>query len=228
MKNLCKIICVLLIGIIILFFAYSRQGYTNELENEKKAQGGCADTKLKYRTRIRDEMMPQHNYAGHEIEQNKMGKKDQFLCVEVEDGYEVILYNHSNEIIFSDIFFKEPGIHWVTDDILEISYSVGSPATYAYYFDTKNLYISDIYFNPIIVGDSYIAYMENHEELILRDIFNKGLLEMRIRRNFAQTANPISAVRDIEMIDSENIVVTYFVEPDYTEISEQIKLENAF
>lgn len=127
--------------------------------------------------------------------------------------------------VVQEIYPKEPGISRVTEDILEISISVGSPARYVFYFNTKNSNISETYFNPIIVGDNYVAYMENGE-LILRDIFCEDLMKMRIVRDFSQTADPMSAVMQIEVVGDENIMLTYLKGADYEEVSEKIKIEN--
>lgn len=156
----------------------------------------------------------------------KESEKQPYSCVKVEDGYEVILYGVSGEIVSSMEFPIEPGIRQITEGLFEISVSVGSPASYVFWFDTKGARISETYFNPVLVGNKYVAYMENSEELILRDLFHEGLLEMKIARDFSQTADYMSAVVHIEMADSENIILTYLQGPDYTEVSETIRLES--
>lgn len=164
--------------------------------------------------------IPVDKYLRKEVE------KRPYSCVKVEDGYEVVLYGASGEVVFSMEFPIEPGICQVTEDIFEISVSVGSPASYVFWYDTKGARMSETYFNPVLVGNQYVAYMENSEELVLRDLFHEGLLEMKIARDFSQTANYISAVVQIEMADSENIILTYLQGSDYTEVSETIRLEN--
>ncbi|MCM1057569.1 MAG: hypothetical protein NC517_08180 [Firmicutes bacterium] len=64
----------------------------------------------------------------------------------------------------------------------------------------------------------YAETMENTE----------NLLEMRIRRNFSKTVDPMSAVMQIEMTDSENITLTYLEGENYTEVSETIKMEKNY
>ena len=77
------------------------------------------------------------------------------------------------------------------------------------------------------MGDEYVAYMEDGE-LILSDIFytdqQKDLLHMTIVRDFTETADPMSAIMDIELIDSENIELTYLTGNDYTVVTEIIFL----
>lgn len=94
---------------------------------------------------------------------------------------------------------------------------------YKFYFNKKSAEISDTFFNPMLVGDSYIAYMEDHE-LIVRDIFDEDLFCMRIVRDFTGTADPMSAVISIEMADSKTIILTYYKGEDYIETSEKIEM----
>lgn len=216
MKNIHKIyILILLVGIIFFISVYSVNKIAHGEKKSRYDKTACDDMQFSY----------------SEIEYEKMevrcdiNKKSQYSCKEVNDGYELTLYSSSNELVFSEVFSKEPGISWVTENVLGISISVGSPATYVFYFNTENSDISKTYFNPIIVGDNYVAYMENGE-LILSDIFYEDLMKMRITRNFTKTANPMSAVVQIEMIDSQNIILTYYNGVDFTVVEETIKIEN--
>lgn len=148
----------------------------------------------------------------------------QFSCVQSAEGYEVILYDKSNRKVFSEIYPREPWIRNVTDNILEIGISVGSPARYTFYFDKSDSAISRTYFNPILIDGRYIAYMETNEELIITDIFNKGLVDERIKRDFSVTADPVSAIINIEMFNDESIILDYLQGPAYVEKSEIIKI----
>ena len=148
----------------------------------------------------------------------------QFTCIEVEGEYEVTLYDKSGNKIDSWIYPKEPWVKEVNENILEIGISVGTPARYTFYFDKESCQISDTYFNPILFGNKYIAYMENCEELILTDIFNEGILYKKIVRDFTQSANPIDAVTIIEMMDDEKILLEYFEGDDFAERKEIISL----
>lgn len=123
-----------------------------------------------------------------EVEQN-----NRYTCIAVEEGFEITFYSSTNEIIFSECYPKEPAISQVTDSIFEISISVGSPASYIFYFNIENAEISETFFNPLLFGDCCVAYMENGK-LILRNIFNEDLLYMTISRDFTKTADPMSAI----------------------------------
>lgn len=144
-----------------------------------------------------------------------------------EERYELTIYNSLGTIVLSEVYPEEPGISWVTENIMEIAISVGSPARYVYYVDLEEDRVSDVYFNPILVGDEYVAYMEDGK-LILSDIFytrQQDLLYMAIVRNFTETADPVSAIIGIELIDSENIELTYLTGNDYTVITEIISID---
>lgn len=111
----------------------------------------------------------------------------------------------------------------ISEGVLGIKISVGSSATYSYYFDKETAEISPAYFNPIIVENKYVAYMEDGI-LIFTDLFQRGSVYMEIERNFAERANPIDAVIGIKMVDHNTIELEYYEGEDFTEKSEQIPL----
>lgn len=151
-------------------------------------------------------------------------KKDNFIvCKEVSDGYELILYSKSKDVVFSGIYPREPGINKIEENIVEISISTGSPARYVFYFDIENSEISDVFFNPIQFENEYIAYMEDGK-LILTDIFKRDKLYKEIVRDFTKTANPMSTIVNIKLIDNENIILEYYIGEDYTQVSETIPI----
>ena len=154
---------------------------------------------------------------------------DWFSVIErlANEEYEInICFAHSSHV-YGD-FPKEPSVRQVGKRLLEVSVSVGSPACYTFYIDKEDARESDTYFNPILVGDKYVAYMEDGK-LILSDIFytdqQEDLLYMTIVRDFTKTADPMSAIVWIDLIDSESIELTYLVGNDYTEVTEIIPIE---
>lgn len=144
-----------------------------------------------------------------------------YSCVAVEDGFELTFYSSTNEVIFSEWYPKEQAISQVTENIFEIRISVGSPAAYVYYFDIENAEESETFFNPLLIGDRYVAYMEDGK-LILQDIFHEDSLYIKISRDFTQTADPMSAIIAIEMQDDGTIALSYYKGEDYEETSEVI------
>ena len=153
---------------------------------------------------------------------------DWFSVIErlADEEYEInICFAHSSHVYGG--FPKEPSVRQAGKNLLEVSVSVGSPACYTFYIDKEDARESDTYFNPILVGEKYVAYMEEGK-LILSDIFyadrQEDLLYMTIVRDFAETADPMSAIMGIELIDSENIELTYLTGDDYTEVTEIIPI----
>lgn len=143
-----------------------------------------------------------------------------------DDEYKINIIVAHTSLVY-DGFPKAPSVCQVGKNLLEVSISVGSPARYTFYIDKEDARESDTYFNPILVGDKYVAYMEEGK-LIISDIFytdqQEDLLYMTIVRDFTKTADPISAIVGIELIDSENIELTYLTGEDYTEVTEIIPI----
>ncbi|MBQ6888402.1 MAG: hypothetical protein IJN54_12925 [Lachnospiraceae bacterium] len=153
-----------------------------------------------------------------------INENNQYISKQVELGYEVKLYDKNNKEIYSVVYPKEPWIKEVTENILEIGISTGSPSRHVFYFNKETSKISDVYFNSILLDNKYVAYMGNSEELIIMDIFNEGILCKKVTRDFSKTANPSSAIINIEIEDGENILLEYLLGVDYMEVSETINL----
>lgn len=90
--------------------------------------------------------------------------------------------------------------------------SVGSPAIYNFFFNKETAEISPTYFNPFIVENKYIAYIDYDKGgvLVFTDMFQRGEVYIEVARNFAPYANPIDAVIDIKIIDSYYIELQYY------------------
>jgi len=148
-----------------------------------------------------------------------------FSIKRTTDGYEITLYDETGKKVLSEIYPKEPWVKEVINDVLEIGISTGSPSSYVYFFNNTTAEVSNTYFNPILFGDEYIAYMEDGI-LILTDIFNRGLLYKEIGGDFSETANPISAIISIEMLDNNTIQLKYYSGLNFDEKLEIIKINN--
>lgn len=146
-----------------------------------------------------------------------------FIIKEISDGYQVNLYNDIGRLVLSQTHAVEPVVGFLTEDIIQVRISTGSPSVYVYYFNKKTSEISTVYFNPIIFGNTYIAYMDEGT-LVLSDIFEHKF-NMQIMRDFTQTADPISAVKSIEMIDDSSIRLKYYSGDDYLEQTEIINID---
>lgn len=154
---------------------------------------------------------------------NKKSNRENIAVNAVKDEYQITLYNNRGKMILSETYPVEPGIREIDKDILEISISTGSPSRYSYYFNKESSKISRTFFNPIIWGDENIAYMEEDHILILSDMFEQGIIYKQIQRDFTETADPISAIISIEMLDDENIELKYYSGANYIEKTELIE-----
>lgn len=144
-------------------------------------------------------------------------------CKELKEGYQITLYDKKGSVVFELETPVQPAINDLTSNITEVSISVGSPARYVFYYDKQNCKMSDTYFNPILINHEYVAYMEERD-LIIRDLFHQGILNKRIVRDFAKTADAMSAVMSIQCLEDENLVINYLKGEDYESITEIVSV----
>lgn len=156
----------------------------------------------------------------------------QFSLQETPDGYEVILYDRAGREIYSEWYPKEPWVKEVSEGVLEIGISTGSPARYTFYFRKEDGKISDTFFNAIVVGEKYIAHRPligdkwYNAPLILTDIFEEGILYQEIYRDFSVTADLMSAIYSIELIDEDHIMLEYCTGEGYSVVDEVVEIED--
>ena len=136
------------------------------------------------------------------------------LHQETEEGNVVILYDKQDHVIAIIDVIEKTSILQLTDNLFEIVQSVGSPARYVFYYDAQTYKISDVFFNPILIENQYIAYIENGE-LIIRDIFDEGTFCKKITRDFTETADPTSAIISITLEKEGQFVIEYYQGEDY-------------
>lgn len=79
-------------------------------------------------------------------------------------------------------------------------------------------------------GGRYIAHLpvggdQWDELLILTDIFEEGILDQEIYRDFSVTADLMSVIYSIELTDEEHIMLEYYVEENYTVVNEVVEIE---
>ena len=150
-------------------------------------------------------------------------KSDSQVAVKkIAEEYEVKLYDKAYHEVFSMTYPKEPWIVEVTENILELGYSTGSPASTVIYFDKDSGKISAGYMNSRLIDGKYVAYMEN-EELIFTDIFNEEIYRT-IQRDFAPAIDPVIS---IEMPDRDTILLHYYKGKDFLEVQEEIDIRVA-
>ncbi len=155
---------------------------------------------------------------------------EQFSMQETLDGYEIILYDKEGEKVYSEVYPEKSWVKEVSEGILEIGVSVGSPARYTFYFRKEDGAISDTFYNAKLFGEQYIAHrpVSNYLEgnpLILTDIFEEGILYQEIYRDFSETADPMSAIHDIELEDETHVRLEYCEGKAYTDVNEVVEIQ---
>lgn len=137
----------------------------------------------------------------------------------IADGYEVKLYDQVYNEVFSMIYPREPWIAEVTENVLEVGVSTGSPARNVFYFDKDSGRTSIGYMNSRLIDENYVAYMDNGE-LIFTDLFSEEIY-LEIKRDFAPAVDPVIS---IEMPDSETILLRYYKGEEFLEVQEAIRI----
>lgn len=139
-----------------------------------------------------------------------------------ENDYTLILYSKDKKILEKMDYPKEPSINLLEKNVIQITLSVGSPAHYVHYFNITSNKISDTYFNESFAGKGIIAYMSDGK-LVIADLFNKGKIYKKIKRNFSPTANPSSAIIKMKLIRKNKFLIKYLTGHNYTEKTETVK-----
>ncbi len=152
-----------------------------------------------------------------------------YTMKETSEGYELILYDGERQEVFSMVFPKKPWVREITDDIFEVGISTGTNASYTFYFRKEDGKISDTFSNAKVFGEKYIAYRswdsgQWDDPLILTDIFEEGILYQEIDRDFSITADPMSVIHGIEMVDEKHIMLKYCAGEDYTVVNEVVEI----
>ncbi len=154
----------------------------------------------------------------------QMQEAEQVSCMEVKQGYKLVLRNSEMEEIYFTIYQQKPEIEEIAEGIWEISVDSGTENGYVFYYRGEDSKISDAYYHSMRFEETYVAYMENGT-LILTDIFSEGELYAEMNADFAHTENPIDAVISIEKADDESLRVIYYDEENYTE--ENVRLQGS-
>ncbi len=152
------------------------------------------------------------------------------LSKESGEEDELILYDRWGRIVDKDFYDERTWIHYITDEIVEIGHSCGSPCRYVYYYNVKTAELTEppAFFNSILIDCQYVAYWDYDKEvLVITDIYRKGLYYKEIQRDFSPTPNPTGLFRRFELTeDEENFIVEYSSGKDYEKVEEIIPLRD--
>ncbi len=140
-----------------------------------------------------------------------------------DNTYTVYLYDSKKNIVFKQILLKEPFFEEFDNGIVMIGVSLGSPLNYKYFYDGKNNKISNTYENLIAIIESKVIYMQG-EYLIISDMFDESVYYKEIHREWAKTAEPSTAVISVQLLDTNQVELIYYVGYDFVEVKEIIDL----
>lgn len=213
----------------------------NEAENQKREENLVApieksiiENQESKETEAKEPQSDEKNSADDDTA-NKKGEFDQYgeqySIIEIENGeYEVTLYDKENKVVHTETFTKLPWVTEMTDDILQIGLSLGSPAPYIYYYDKERAIVSACYPDSFYLRDNYVAYMRDVSTLVVTDIFEDNELDMEISRNFSDSRHLgglYLAIKDITWITLRGqavIVLEYYEGEDRELLSEIIPI----
>ncbi|MBD5456892.1 MAG: hypothetical protein HDR23_10615 [Lachnospiraceae bacterium] len=223
-----RVMMVAVLGAVMIFLYLNAQSvamYTKMPNNvlglgEKKADviiKNLSDLCTEFKTALNENMNRTYN--------------SQFSLQETSDGYELILYDREEQEVYSIVYPKEPWVEEMAEGVLEIGISTGSPARYTFYFRKEDSKISDTFFNAKLFGGKYIAHRpfigdQQNDPLILTDIFEEGILYQEIHRDFSASADLMSVIYSIELVDEDHVMLKYCAGEDYTILNEVVEIEN--
>ncbi|MFT9495288.1 hypothetical protein [Anaerosolibacter sp.] len=182
MKNI-KMFVVLILILSISFVSCSKK---SAIDNEERQSGS-------------EQTLPQHEFAINDYYK---------IVKHSDDRYTLILYSRDKSIMREEEYPREPYISLLENEIIQITLSVGSPASYVHYFDVKTNRISEEFFNPILAEQGKIIIIEDGQ-LIVSDIFDRSIVYQKIKRNFSATANPSSAILEAKFIENAKLLIVY-------------------
>ena len=133
------------------------------------------------------------------------GSKDFSQRYKVE--YKLTLYDKEGNEVEQVLLCKEPEVRKIGEDLLEVAIRIEEYDTDIFYFHKKTLQKSQKYFNPTVLSEKYVSYMEE-DKLIIHDIFLEGILHEEIIRDFTVTTNPIIDI--ISYLDRDFLILVYY------------------
>lgn len=140
-----------------------------------------------------------------------------------ENNYSLVLFNKRHQPIFEAEYPVEPTAELLGSHLIQITQSLGNPNRYVFYFDTENMRISDVYYNPILTEDTNILYVDDERRLIYQDIFDASEMYREFIRDFSLTAVDSNGVYQADIVNN-TLHIKYFEGPDLAEREEEIPL----
>lgn len=167
--------------------------------------------------------------AAKEQEWSEEGEGYRLYYDESSGTYSYQIFSLENEIIEegADIY-RVAFIKEISDTIIHLAISVGSPARYECFFDRETGEKSEGYFNVSAVNNRTVVYMDWTQEgeicLVIKDMFDKNRLYKEIIRDFSPTAVPSNDLTKAVFLDDTTLEIEYYVGEDYDSVKEVITI----
>lgn len=152
-------------------------------------------------------------------------KKYYKITKEKCNDYTLILYGKNKKIIEKITIPREPHVDILKKGILQITISVGSPAKYIHFYDTKTGKISDPYFNPRLIQNGKVVFMKDDKTLAISNIFSKKVFYKEIKRNFSPVAVPSNVILEAKLLKGNKLYIDYYKGEKMIEKKEIIDLD---
>lgn len=145
----------------------------------------------------------------------------------------VTFWDSDGNRLFRRLYYgwREVNITEETEQILSVSRGVGTGLWYTWYFDSSTSFLSAEFECPYTVKAPYVAMAcapqeDGTRRLCVFNVFDRDGYSYFADLDFAETANPSDALREVELLDNTHILVTYLSGTDFE--TKQVELEVPF
>lgn len=129
-------------------------------------------------------------------------------------SYVVMVYDDRGNVVHVTTYPVsriEPSVTMLDDNIVEMTFAVGTGTRYTHYYDRENRRKSPVYYSPRLVGYGKVV-APKIGKLVVADMFGEGLYYRElIIADFPRVANPVDAFNEIKWAGENKLSVTYWV-----------------
>lgn len=151
-------------------------------------------------------------------------KKYYSLSLDKDENYIIKLFDNEGKLVDDLTNPKEPSIHLLTNNVMQIIIYYGSPFYYTYFYNIENGNISQAYDTPVLAKGNKIVYIDR-KKLIVKDIFDEEKYYKEIERNFTETVPPSSAISKANFISDHELKINYYEGKNYNKKKETLDLD---
>lgn len=170
---------------------------------------------------------PESEKEDETIEETILVNDKYFKIIEIinaeEWKYVYTIYNSDGREVRKEESYRDPGIHYIDQETIEISISAGSYVNYCTYYDITNDRFSEQYESPIAADYRRVAllpYKDGERPLIIKDMFDEGNCYQEFSLDFADAIWPVVSA---EFEDENTLLITYNTGESY-DYKEKTKL----